>query len=114
MLRLVCLVAAIFALLASAQLSHRLAQMAMKEIGPVDHTLPEPTHLLVVRVVDGSFPIKLLAGIAAALLAMAGLFANFSSRLSPAAAGSSLIVICTIAFSAALLLIAATAIAISI
>jgi hypothetical protein len=56
----------------------------------------------------------LLAGIAAALLAVAGLFAIFSSRLSKDAAGTTLVVLCTIAFAAALLLIATTAIAISI
>ena len=84
---------------------------AMKEIGPVDHTLPAPTHLLVVRVADGSFPIKLMAGIAAALVGVAGIFAIFSRRLSQAAAGSTPIVVCTIPLAASLLLVAATAIA---
>jgi hypothetical protein len=88
--------------------------MAMKEIGAVDHTPPELTRLMVVRVADGSFPIILLAVSVASAAAIAGLFTIFSSRLSHETAGTTLLVLCTVLFIAALLLIATTAIAISI
>jgi hypothetical protein len=88
--------------------------MAMKEIGPVDHTLPGNPPICWSFAVSTEVSRSSCWQHRRDAAAMAGLFANFSSRLSPAAAGSSLIVICTIAFSAALLLIAATAIAISI
>ena len=113
-LRLLCLLTAIAVLLGSAQISRRLAQIAMKEIGPIDPTLPELTRLMVVRVADGSFPTMLLAAAAAAVLAALGLFAIFSSRLSPNAAGTIVVVTCTIAFATALALLASTAVAISI
>jgi hypothetical protein len=109
-----CLVAAILALLLSAQIAHRLAQAAMKEIGQIDHTLPELTRTMVVHVADGSLPIRLLAGATGAVVAITGLFAIFSPKLSPQTAGSTLLIACTIAFAAALLLLATTAIAISI
>jgi len=86
----------------------------MKEIGPVDHTLPTLTHFMVVRVAEGSSQLTLLAGVLAAVAAIAGLTAIFSSRLSRETAGTMLVLVCTVAFAAAFLLLAMTAIAISI
>jgi hypothetical protein len=112
--RLLCLAAAIAVLLFSAQVANRLAQVTLKELGTIDNTVPELTRFMVVRIADGSFPVMLIAGAVAAVVAIAGLFAILSRRLSAEAAGTTLVVVCTVAMTAAVLLLATMAIAISI
>ena len=112
--RLLCLAAAIAVLLFSAQVANRLAQVTLKELGTIDNTVPELTRFMVVRIADGSFPVMLIAGAVAAVVAMAGLFAILSRRLSAEAAGTTLVVVCTVAMTAAILLLATMAVAISI
>ena len=112
--RLLCLAAAIAQLLFSARVAERLAQVAMKEMGPIDQTVPDLTHFMVVRVSDGSFPVMTIAGGLAAVVAVLGLFAILSSRISRETAGTTLLIVCTVALTAAILLLATTAIAISI
>jgi hypothetical protein len=112
--RLLCLAAAIAVLLFSAQVANRLAQVALKDIGTIDNTVPELTRFMVVRIADGSFPVMLIAGAVAAVVAIAGLFAILSRRLSAEAAGTMLVVVCTVALITAVLLLATMGIAISI
>ncbi len=88
--------------------------MTLKEIEPIDDSVPEITKFLVVRVAQGDFPLVTLAAAIACVAAAAGLYAIFSPRLSREAADTLLLVVCTTSFGLALLLIASTAIAISI
>jgi hypothetical protein len=113
-LRLICLLVAVIGLVVSAQTSRQLARMGLKEIEPIDDTVPKITQWMVVRVADGSLPILTLAGALACVVAGVGLFAIFSTRISRDAAGTILVLACTLALVAAILVLAATAIALSI
>ena len=88
--------------------------MALKEIQPIDDSVPEITKFLVVRVAEGEIPLVTLAAALACVVAAVGLHAIFSTRISREAAGTLLVVICTVAFGLAAVLIASTAIALSI
>ena len=88
--------------------------MALKEIQPIDESVPEITKVLVVRVAEGELPLVTLAALLAFAVAVVGLFGVFSAKISRDAAGTLLLVICTIALAVAAVLIASTAIAISI
>lgn len=114
LLRLLCLIGAIIAVLFAAQVAQRLANLSLKEIGPIDATVPEITRMMVVDIAEGSFPIMLIAGIVAAVIGVAGLYAIFSPNLSPAAGGTILLVACTLALMAAVFLLSAMGIAISV
>ena len=113
-LRLICLLAAVIGLVVSAQTSRQLARMGLKEIEPIDDSVPKITQWMVVRVADGSLPILTLAGALACVVAAVGLFAIFSTKISPDASATTLLVVCTLALIAAALLLGSTAIAISI
>jgi uncharacterized membrane protein YjjP (DUF1212 family) len=113
-LRLICLLVAVIGLVVSAQTSRQLARMGLKEIEPIDDSVPKITQLLVVRVADGSFPVLTLAGALACLVAVVGLFVIFSTKVSPDASSTTLLVVCTMALLAAAILLAATTIALSI
>ena len=113
-LRLICLLVAVIGLVVSAQMSRQLARMGLKEIEPIDDSVPKITQWLVVRVADGSLPILTLAGAVASVVAAVGLFAIFSAKISRDAAGTTLVLACTIALAIAAFLIAVTAIGISI
>ena len=113
-IRLICLLAAIIGLVASAQVSRQVARIGLKEIEPIDDSVPEITRWMVVRVADGSLPILTLAGALACVVAALGLFAIFSKKISQDASATMLIIVCTVALTAAVILVAATAIAISI
>jgi hypothetical protein len=88
--------------------------VALKDIGTIDNTVPELTRFMVVRIADGSFPVMMIAGAVSAVVAIVGLFAILSRRLSAEAAGTTLVVVCTVAMTAAVLLLATMGIAISI
>ena len=113
-LRLICLLFAVVGLVVSAQMSRQLARMGLKEIEPIDESVPRITEWMVVRVADGSLPILTLAGALACAVAAVGLFAIFSTRISRDAAGTMLVLACTIALATAATLLAVTATAISI
>lgn len=88
--------------------------MGLKEIEPIDDSVPEITRWMVVRVADGSLPILTLAGALACVVAALGLFAIFSTKISRDASATALVIACTVALVIAVILVAATAIAISI
>jgi hypothetical protein len=113
-LRLICLLVAVIGLVVSAQMSRQLARIGLKEIEPIDDSVPSLTRWMVVRVADGSLPILTLSGAVACVVAAAGLYAIFSTRISRDASGTTLIIVCTIALTAAAILVTMTAIAISI
>ena len=113
-LRLLCLLTAVIVLVVSAQITRRLAETGVKEIQPIDESVPELTMAIVVPIAEGRIPIVTIAAALACLAALVGLFAIFSTRLSREAAGTTLLLVCTIALVLAAAAIAVTAIAISI
>ena len=74
--------------------------------------LPALTQTLVTGVVDGRFPLVPIATVLSSVIVVSGLYVIFSKRLSPDTMASAFALLCCVAYSAGVVLIGSTMMAI--
>jgi hypothetical protein len=109
-LRLVCLAGATAAPVLAAFTCRFNSRFAVKQIFPHSGSehLPAFTQTWALGVADGSFPLILIALILSAVVAASGIYAQFSKRLSPDAAATTLVVVCCVGYAAGLVMLGST------
>ena len=112
-IRSVCLLGAITAPVFAALQSRFFSHAAVKYVIPRSGSeqLPYLTQTWIVKVADGSFPLTLAAFVVSALIAMVGFYLLFSKRLSPEATSTVFVLICCVGYTAALIVVCSTIIA---
>lgn len=112
-IRLVCLIGASTAPLFAASMCRFISRTAVKQVIPRSGSehLPLLTQTWVVGAADGSFPLTFGALLVSAIIAALGFYFIFSKRLSPEAASSAFIFVCCVGYTAALIAVGSTMIA---
>lgn len=90
-----------------------VARITVKHVIPLSgsHDLPALTQTWVVKLAEDGFPIILIALVLSALVAAPGFFVLFSKRLSADKSASVLLIVCCVAYSAALIFMGSTMLA---
>jgi hypothetical protein len=97
----------------SAFLCRSISRFALKYVIPHSGSeyLPMLTQTWVTRVVDGTFPLIPIALFVSALVSVSGLYIIFSKRLSPDAVASAFALVCCVGYTAAVLSVGSTMVA---
>jgi hypothetical protein len=112
-IRFVCLIGASTAPLLAASMCRFISRTAVKHVIPRSGSehLSSLTQTWIVGAADGSFPLTLGALLVSAIIAALGLYFIFSKRLSPEAASSAFVLVCCVGYTAALVTVGSTMIA---
>ena len=115
-IRLVCLVGAATAPMLAAFICRFISRIAVKHLFPHSGSehLPAFAQTWVAGVADGSFPLILIALFLSAAVAASGFYVLFSKRPSADAAASAFVVVCCVAYTAALVSLGSTMMALVI